>query len=259
VRRALVLTIVGCGSGSTSTSHAPVDPALELAIAVPESMKRVEVDFVIITRSQVFGDGPTFAADEAAHNRSFAIGAPKSDGDGWVVKLTSRDSRIPDMQTWYRPLGGGLAITCTPIKAFEQVTAADLEVARATCFGVQRVSRGIYVPFRLSRTDKRTHLELALVGEPKNWSVELQRRGDAAKYTLDPKGVGGNQKLVDEGTLVDGSWWISSGLERGAGTRYDTTTSRTIGSLELVCHGDNYYDEAYTRRQLALCTGLEKP
>jgi hypothetical protein len=66
---AVLAALCACGGGS-GTAHAPVDPSLDLSIVVPDTMKRVEVDFVIVVRSEVFADAAAFAADQVAHNRS---------------------------------------------------------------------------------------------------------------------------------------------------------------------------------------------
>ena len=58
-RLALVAAgLAGCGKGGDGgprrTNHLPVHPSLDLAIVVPESMKRVELGVVHVTRADVF-------------------------------------------------------------------------------------------------------------------------------------------------------------------------------------------------------------
>jgi len=251
-----VLALAAACHGGGGTAHAPVDPDLDLAIVVPADMKRVEVDFIYVERSPVFADGAAFAADQAAHNRSHTVSEPMADGDGWVVTLSRQGD--PDLRAWYRPLGGGLAITCYAVRPFGPPTDEDVKQQRQVCFGTQRVGDGVLVPFRLSRTDKSTHVELAVVGAKLHWSVALEHPADSPAWRFDPGGADGRQKLLDRGSLDGGTWWISSG-GTATGTHYDVVARRTIGGVELACYGDNFYDERYTRRQLALCRALLKP
>lgn len=222
-------------------------------------MKRVQGGLVWIKRAEIFKDAAAWAADVRAHNRSYRVAAPAQEGDAWVVTLGPLDGAGYDHRMWYRQLGGGLAINCMAIKPFDAPTAVELELTRKVCSGVQRVKTGIFVPFQLSKTKKRTDLVLALIGEPLNWSVSLERVADSPAWRFDPKGADGRQRAIARGKLSGGDWFVSGGMTRGGRKHYDVVARRTIGALELACYGDTYRGEAHARKQLALCLELRKP
>jgi hypothetical protein len=261
VRGAFVVAVAlaGCDGGKGGAARAPVDPSLDLAVVAPGGMKRVEVDFVWIERAERFPDAAAWVKDLRMNDPSFEFSEPVPDGDGWVVAIMSRVEGIPGGRIWHRPLGPGLAITCKANLGLQEPTEEQHEHARKVCFGTQRVGSGVFVPFRLSPSEPSTGVELAMVGEPLNWSVELERVADSPEWRFRHEGRNGRQRLLDEGTVAGGSWFLSGGQTYSVGMHYDAVVRRTIGAHELACSGDNYHGEAYTRRQLALCLSIEKP
>ena len=251
-RVGLLLAVAACHRG---TSHEPVDPALDLAIVVPDDFKRVEAGMSFIERSPIFATPAEFAADMAAHNQSFTIGAPTTDGTMWSVIMTSHSDVVNgDLQVWYRQVGNSLAIRCTAIHT-PVPTAAERELTRKTCEGTQRVATGIYVPFQFSPGELHSMwLNLARENGPRNWTVDLELAKTVPSYTLDPKGAGGEHKQIDSG---DG--WFISREERPDGDHYNVVTHRQVGAFDMVCSGDNYDGEQNARVMLALCLGLEAP
>jgi hypothetical protein len=223
-------------------------------------MQSVWAEAAIIRRSKSFASPEAWASYEREHNRSFTIGEPTADGDGWVLSMTSYDAdMLGQWRLWYRKLGGDLAITCATNIGLQEPSAAQVEVTRKVCFGTQPVAGGVYVPFQLSRTDKITRLELALVDEPLSWSVEIERVAAAPPWRFEPNGADGSQHRIDHGTLSDGSWFLSVGESLVASARFELVAHRTIGQLELACYASTIRDEQHARRQLALCLSLEQP
>jgi hypothetical protein len=258
------VVVTACGSETVAqvpkTEHAPVDPALDLAILAPHSMQRVEANAAKIRRSKVFETPEAWASFERERNRSFTVGEPKADGDGWVLPMTSYQAdMLGEWRLWYRKLGDDLAITCVTITAMGEPSAAQVEMTRKVCFSTQRVPDGVYVPFQLSRTERVTRLELALVDEPLSWSVEIERAADAPPGRFEPKGMNGDQRRIDHSRVSDGSWFLSTGKSAVSGARFEHVTHRFLGQLELACYASTIREEQYARRQLALCLSLEQP
>lgn len=264
----LVLTVIilaGCGQGGEAgprrTDHLPVHPSLDLAIVVPESMKRVVFGVVHLSRADVFDDAAAWIEHERLESPSYTFGFPEVRGNLWSATVTKSSGGEAEFKVWYRPLGEGLFIRCMPIRpGYVGPTAEDLELTERACVGTQLVRGGIYVPAWFTRRpDEPMFLELALLGEPLNWSVTLERAEDAPEWRFDPRGPGGTRHLVDRGSVADGEWFIAAEEHPGVHKHYDVVVRRRIGELDLACHGDNYRDSGYTHRQRELCLDLEAP
>ncbi len=257
------VTLLACGREDAPRKqrpavHAPVDPAFDLGIVVPDDFKKIWIGDLHVDRAKAFPSPEAWAADQAVHNQSYEVGPPSDVGDAWEVTLTKVGGGGVPVRIWHRQLDDDLAIDCARVTAAVPLPETE-ELVHKACVQTQRVSGGIFVPGIFGLPYQYFSVVLARVDEPLNWSVGLDLAANVPDYRLDPKGPGGDHQMTDHGRVSDGDWFISAGDPYRQGMHYNVVAHRRIGALDLVCHGDNYYDEAYTRRQLALCLGLERP
>lgn len=251
--------LVACGrSREPNVEPKPVDPDLQLAVVVPETIERLAAGVVNVARAEVFTDAAAWAAVERRRNPSFDVSVRPPDGDAWVLEITARQNGGPQVRAWYRKLGGGLAVTCTGIAAGPMVPV-KYDIGRKVCVGVQRVTGGIFVPFELSKTRKYTNLALTLVNQRISRSVNVERVVDAPRWRFERKGADGEQVVLDTGTVAGGDWFLSGKIIYSGRLHYRVVARRKIGALDLDCHAGTYRSEVFARELLSLCTGLRKP
>jgi hypothetical protein len=242
------IALAGCGSGAGSRhDHAPVDPALTMAIVAPASMKRVTTSAVFVERRRARLSAEAWAAELREGNPSFDVPTPTASGDGFEVTLRSPERR--PFTAWYRSIGP-IGIECVALAPGQE------RITRAACFGTQVHGDGILVPFALEGVT--TWVQTALVDEPRSTTAEI---------TIDPTRMPAtdailrDQQAVERGTLADG-WWLVSHRDRM--DRHEMNVQRTINGVGVRCsgyeYGSNEYDAAaLVRRNLATCLTLEAP
>jgi hypothetical protein len=252
--------LLGVVLASCGGAHPPVDPALGLSLALPASMKEIDIGELYITRASVFADPQAWDSDLRAHNQTYLPEEPTIEDGLWSARMTKRSPSANDadaLQIWYWRTSG-VAVECSLMTTLP--TPSQRDEAKKICRSVNQLDDGrLFVAFPMPAQGKRIDIHVSIADEEYSAAVNIERASDAPAWRTAVGGLDGREQPIDRNVVPGGNWFISAGSTRGVGTHYDVVARRTIGGVALVCSGDNYFDERHSRRQLALCLDLTAP
>ncbi len=229
------------------TEHAPVDPAFDLGIVVPASFAKLRFGMLQLERTSGYADANAWATDMRALHPDVVVGDATDHGDLWELGVTSRQIEDRGLRLFHHVLGGDLGVNC----AAEDATAAQTDLVRRACLGLQRVDGGIFVATQFAPIDDHFPVDLTIEGEPEDWRWWVNLRVvENPKEQFDPKYYG--DRVIERGGTSREPWFILGQTVRAR---------RRIGALDLACMGfpDPSPDHEHARRTLALCLDLEQP